>query len=677
MNMLTLLLLASLYVTTSQITGSGIKVLWKSETSFGITSSPAQSEASGLVYYVSKGGWVTTVNVKSGEKSWHYNTKQGLLETSTTSSPLVKGTSIFLGGAKALDSVTGKPLWRRDLPGTQSSDVGSDSQGNQVYVGSTRDGTLYALNPASGSIIWRTRLLGEKLSKPEVYEGLPGSSSTLVLICSLPSKTRQSFDPSAPLARDGYIHAIDARNGRLIWRYTPKRTTSFFGAPSAQVPVLIRNVTLVVTSSTTFGDENHYIHALNAHTGDEVWRYPHNSRVLSAPVVCPYDAAGEGSVYFASLDGTVISLKAETGEQRWKVRLKAAVSGSPALICNLASRTGVGQDVSLFIGTNGGSLVSLQRATGMIRWSFDEPKNAIITSPLILREKEAGATIPSEPLSDSHLSIVFGSLDGNLYKIRGPPRKSNSGSGGRKGGLMTPGDAYSPGLGSGANGKGNRKKNEDDVEPTSAPVSHVRSGSGDDEVPYVWAVILLMLLLGSLVVFIYHEYRERVRVGVERVKLEVTAVVERAKERAPFLVLVAESCIFLIRSAGVTLRGVTKAVTGRTKSLRKRLRAYLGAAQPKKRRTTDRRLDLAPLGSQSVSPGRRQGQGDRDYHSVALSDSGEDEEGEGEGEEEGEGEGEGEDGQLTFSPVPPSCEPHVRQRGMPTESESTREFFEI
>ena len=121
MIMLCLLLLVNLYVTTSQITLTGAQVLWKSETSFGITSSPAQSEASGLVYYVSKGGWVTTVNVKTGEKSWHYNTKQGLLETSTTSSPLLKGTSIFLGGAKALDSVTGKPLWRRDLPGTQSS----------------------------------------------------------------------------------------------------------------------------------------------------------------------------------------------------------------------------------------------------------------------------------------------------------------------------------------------------------------------------------------------------------------------------------------------------------------------------------------------------------------------------------------------------------------------------
>ena len=321
------------------------------------------------------------MSVESGRRGWLYNTKHGILETSTSSSPLLRGTTVFIGGVKALDSINGRLLWKRDLPGTQSSDVGSDSQGKQVFVGSIRDGTLYALKSSHGGVLWRTSLLGVKLSKPVTYEGMPGTSDTLVLVCTMPSKSRQSSDKSTPLARDGYIHALDAASGHLVWRFSPGYSTTFFGPPSSQVPELIRNVSLVVAASSLFGDEHHYIHGLNAHTGTELWRYSHTGRVLSAPVVCPYDAAGEGSVYFTGLDGTITSLKATTGDRRWKKRVNAAVYGSPALVCNPTSRTGDGQDVSLYVGTNRGSLLCLQRATGMIRWNFNKAKNAIITTP--------------------------------------------------------------------------------------------------------------------------------------------------------------------------------------------------------------------------------------------------------------------------------------------------------
>jgi outer membrane protein assembly factor BamB len=75
------------------------------------------------------------------------------------------------------------------------------------------------------------------------------------------------------------------------------------------------------------GSFDHSIHALNASTGSQLWKFQTCDEVYSSPTVV------EGTVYIASDDGLVYALNAQTGKPFWNyatggvVQSSAAVSG--------------------------------------------------------------------------------------------------------------------------------------------------------------------------------------------------------------------------------------------------------------------------------------------------------------------------------------------------------------
>lgn len=154
---------------------------------------------------------------------------------------------------------------------TSNSDTSPAVAGGTVYIGSS-DGTVTALNAATGRLRWTYITEGEVVSHPvvasgTVYVGLGGVG----------------------LSGSGGVDALDAATGRLRWTYATSE--------SANTPAVAGGTVYV---SDVAGE----VYALDATTGRLNW--PHIPTEAAGSSL----AAAGGTVYIGSDDGTVYALAA-------------------------------------------------------------------------------------------------------------------------------------------------------------------------------------------------------------------------------------------------------------------------------------------------------------------------------------------------------------------------------
>ena len=143
-------------------TGADAPLAWGFESGDLYTSSPAWSD--GLVVFGSGDGQVYAVDDGSGAVRWRFGTGGRV-----RSSPAIANGRVYVGSMDgtlyALRLEDGRELWRFDTEGhgLRSGDFGFDRRTIQsspavadgrVFVGS-RDGFLYAVDAASGRLLWR------------------------------------------------------------------------------------------------------------------------------------------------------------------------------------------------------------------------------------------------------------------------------------------------------------------------------------------------------------------------------------------------------------------------------------------------------------------------------------------------------------------------------------------
>jgi outer membrane protein assembly factor BamB len=251
-------------------------------------------------------------------------------------------------------------MWRGDAAGTghQASptvpgiasvrftyDAGSAIRSSPIlragtlYVGSS-DGTLAALDAATGAPRWRCHVAGAVASTPAVDE-------------------RAVYFAS----RDGLLHALDARTGRERWHHRfdaalgPDDYWDYF----LSSPVLVDGVLLIG------GGDGHVV-ALDAASGRVKWRVDVGARVRSTI------AAQAGTLVFGTMDGHVRALRASDGAALWSFATdgaahKFADAGNDTTSV-VASPTIVGSsaDALVAVGGRDGMLYALDLATGRLRW---------------------------------------------------------------------------------------------------------------------------------------------------------------------------------------------------------------------------------------------------------------------------------------------------------------------
>ncbi|MCC5998532.1 MAG: PQQ-binding-like beta-propeller repeat protein, partial [Thermofilum sp.] len=177
--------------------------------------------------------------------------------------PTVADDSVVVGflnalGIVALSSENGKVLWSFS---TDSPVVSSPAYSTNFYFGSS-NGVVYAVSK-DGREVWHTRLGGSIETTPAV-----------------------AFGRVYVGAGDGSLYALNASNGKLLWKYTT-------GGPIVASPIVSLNGIVYV------GSTDGRIYALDAKNGELVWSDNTGASIEVTPVL------DNGMLFVCSSDGTI------------------------------------------------------------------------------------------------------------------------------------------------------------------------------------------------------------------------------------------------------------------------------------------------------------------------------------------------------------------------------------
>src|ERR1051325_4243735 len=218
------------------------------------------------------------------------------------------------------------------------------------------DGNLYAVDATTGKERWRFATGGPVDGSPAY--AAPRSGRPLIALAS----------------RDGFLHAVDVANGQERWKL----------ALGAELPFhwgwdFILSTPAVDGDRLFVGSGNGEVLAVDAANGKVIWRHPTAGRVRSSPTVA------DGVVYVGSFDGYLYALDAATGAERWKFATEGTKIDSAAARFDRQSIQGspaVSADQVVF-GARDGMFYGVDRATGAQRWRMDHGMPWVIASPAI------------------------------------------------------------------------------------------------------------------------------------------------------------------------------------------------------------------------------------------------------------------------------------------------------
>jgi len=235
----------------------------------------------GMVYITTYDGEIYAVDKENGELLWAYRTRIDSL-----SSPKVVGGKLFVSSREMVyvfDAPSGKVLWTYALPYNKDwpPDLAASAAiyGGKVFVPSEY-GDLYALDEASGGLVWKTELVKDKenLVSPEVYYS-PVAAYGKVFVCGSPG-----------------LYAIDEASGSILWERVN--------------PSIYRFKALATVGGMIFvSARNSRLYAFDEKTGELRWE------AYCAGPTTPVIA--DDKIVYACADKTLFILDRATGLVLW------------------------------------------------------------------------------------------------------------------------------------------------------------------------------------------------------------------------------------------------------------------------------------------------------------------------------------------------------------------------
>lgn len=259
-------------------------------------------------------------------------------------SPLILENMIIqanaIDGMIAYERKSGSQLWRLDLK--NGVEGGAEAKGDKLFFGSS-DGLFYCVSLHSGKVLWTAPARAETLAAPTVDNGVV------------------YFESGADM-----IYALDAETGKQLWQYN-RQVSQSLSIRATTRPVVAGEKLLA-------GFSDGYAVALRKRDGGLIWerklgRGARFKDVDTTPVV------DGDSVYMASFDAALYSLKLETGEINWTVDEGGYVPVT------------LGRDRfadRLFYSTANGKILSIDTKSGKVL-SMIAVKRGIATQPTLYK----------------------------------------------------------------------------------------------------------------------------------------------------------------------------------------------------------------------------------------------------------------------------------------------------
>jgi outer membrane protein assembly factor BamB len=294
----------------------------------------------------------------------------------TTAYGAAKGSPSVVGDVLYCGTDTGRFLAARVEDGEILWQVRFDRTSHGVHGSPAIVGDVVYIGAYDGTLYALERMTGLLLWRHKVGYQV-GSSPAVVPRWGLVFSSHERSDEGG-----GYVVALDARTGEEVWRQPTE------AHPHSSVAVDVSRDRVFV------GDNHGLVYAFEAHTGREAWRRQLDAGatgkadVKATPMVLPE----KGLVVFGAWSGKVYALDEATGGTVWEHATGGKIMGSTAYLAATST---------VFAVSPRGFLHAIDADTGRSRWTL-----------------RVGASLLSSPaVSGDGRAVVFGAGDGSVYAV--------------------------------------------------------------------------------------------------------------------------------------------------------------------------------------------------------------------------------------------------------------------
>ncbi len=322
-----------------------VKAVWIYSSDANIISTPVAAD--GLAVVGNQNGEVVALSLKDGSKKWTFKT-EGAIYSSPASA---KGKIIFGssdGHIYCLDSKNGQLSWKQktNAPVLGSPMIG----GNYVYIGGSR--SFFALDLGSGEKLWS-------------YDSLKGP------VVSTPFYYNSNIYFGA---WDTYFYSLDARNGKLSWKWSNGSTVRNY-SPASCIPFIIDGVLYVVAP-------DRYISAIDAGNGKTLWR--NNDATVRESIGFSEDAQW---VYGKTMQDTIVAYHTGRDKQTaaWKMHVGFGYEHVPSML--------IQHEGKLFFGTRNGVVYCIDPVQQKINWAYKIDNSMVNTIRIVAGKQLLASTM--------------------------------------------------------------------------------------------------------------------------------------------------------------------------------------------------------------------------------------------------------------------------------------------
>ncbi len=294
---------------------------------------------------------VIALNPATGAESWRMPSAAGVWRRSLAAS----GDQIVVGVpgyALALNAVTGEELWRQPVTGEllwpafiteETILLGTAFVGPDAPPVADGLAWVYALDAATGAVLWAHETAAYTLITPVAANGLVGVAGSMLgdsavkegghlrlhLYDLASGALRWSVDREDGfvktlamdeqslyfLAYTDVLYGLSLADGSVAWQYPTENWSPGFGFSREEEAVY-------------FGSDNAFVHKVDGASGTAVWRQPLEG-VFNAPR-SPVVLAGD-SLYFQGNDNRLYALDRANGAVLWQTEPQTRSLFAPTL----------------------------------------------------------------------------------------------------------------------------------------------------------------------------------------------------------------------------------------------------------------------------------------------------------------------------------------------------------
>lgn len=284
------------------------KQIWKSYVDGSIRNSIALTD--GKLFAQDIHGMLYAFNQSDGSLVWKKKLNVNILPA--LNDGLVTENNIVYAGAGrslcALDASTGKELWVNKDWNSREGCTATLAVGNNVVIGHSHWGALYANDKHTGKLVWS-----------QSKDGLRNRSASPAVLGNL-----------LYLASRDCFFVIDSKTGDVVVK------------KKLSVNVDVASTPLVTDKEIIFGTAENGLMALDKETFEKKWEFKTGqSLIFSSPYTRNPSCTVETSpvlsgdvVYFGASDGTIYGVDRNKGTLVWKHNTGAPVWGTVAILGN-------------------------------------------------------------------------------------------------------------------------------------------------------------------------------------------------------------------------------------------------------------------------------------------------------------------------------------------------------